>query len=107
PSRVLPSPLPRLETEAVAAPPLQPEVVVLTSIAASEVGFVASHFASRLKSSRSQEHHRSVSSSVVSSPSPWSHLSELSKLWSKEHLNRIILETNGAFIAEKVTSSSF
>ncbi|MED6218759.1 hypothetical protein PIB30_029605 [Stylosanthes scabra] len=54
------------------SPPLQLEVVVLTSIATSEVGFVASHFVSRLKSSRSQEHHRSVSSSVVSSPSPWS-----------------------------------
>ncbi|MED6204170.1 Kinesin-like protein KIN-4A [Stylosanthes scabra] len=52
------------------SPSLQAEVVIATSISASEVAFVASQSVSRLTSSSRKKHRRPVSSSVVSSPAP-------------------------------------
>ncbi|MED6116494.1 hypothetical protein PIB30_100847, partial [Stylosanthes scabra] len=54
------------------SPPLQPEVVVPTSIAFSEVRFVTSYSISRILTSCSQERRHAVSNSIVWSASPWS-----------------------------------
>ncbi|MED6209873.1 hypothetical protein PIB30_058851 [Stylosanthes scabra] len=52
------------------SPPLQAEVIVPTSIAASKVWFIASYSVSRILTSHSQEHRHAVSSSIVWSSSP-------------------------------------